>query len=208
MESSLRNRHSQSRNSVRSWMKRTVGKEVACHSYSGEGMQRALDGGCDSIRARSRFDRRANRAKWSSRDRLCPHIKRVLLRPRPSGHAGRPARRKRVSAHEESFRKALKAGVKIALVLMPAAFHGLIRSRRVPRLVEFGCLRCRRFRALPRGGRASRPEGEKSRDHPWRYADVIAVSGDPLADVKVLAMSASLCKDGKVFKTILGGQKR
>src|SRR5882757_9211043 len=25
------------------------GKKVACHSYSGEGMQRALDGGCDSI---------------------------------------------------------------------------------------------------------------------------------------------------------------
>ena len=25
------------------------GKKVACHAYSGEGMQRALDGGCDSI---------------------------------------------------------------------------------------------------------------------------------------------------------------
>ena len=42
---------------------------------------------------------------------------------------------------------------------------------------------------------------------PGAYADIIAVSGDPLADIKVLGNVGFVMKDGKVFKNELG-QKR
>ena len=44
---------------------------------------------------------------------------------------------------------------------------------------------------------------------PGAYADVIAVAGDPLADVKALGNVGFVMKDGRVFKNELGpGQKR
>ena len=44
---------------------------------------------------------------------------------------------------------------------------------------------------------------------PGAFADVIAVAGDPLADVKALSNVGFVMKDGKVFKNELGnGQKR
>jgi imidazolonepropionase-like amidohydrolase len=39
---------------------------------------------------------------------------------------------------------------------------------------------------------------------PGAYADVIAVSGDPLQDVKVLEHVGFVMKDGAVFKNDLG----
>jgi len=41
---------------------------------------------------------------------------------------------------------------------------------------------------------------------PGAYADVVAVSGDPLADVKVLQHVGFVMKDGKVFKDDLMGE--
>jgi len=35
---------------------------------------------------------------------------------------------------------------------------------------------------------------------PGAYADVVAVAGDPLADIKVLENVSFVMKDGKVFK--------
>jgi imidazolonepropionase-like amidohydrolase len=38
---------------------------------------------------------------------------------------------------------------------------------------------------------------------PGAYADVVAVSGDPLANIKVLENVGFVMKDGKVFKNDL-----
>ena len=35
---------------------------------------------------------------------------------------------------------------------------------------------------------------------PGRYADIIAVKGDPLADIKLLAQISFVMKDGHVYK--------
>jgi imidazolonepropionase-like amidohydrolase len=42
---------------------------------------------------------------------------------------------------------------------------------------------------------------------PGAFADVVAVSGDPLAEIKVLGKVAFVMKDGKVFKNDLTTQK-
>jgi len=47
------------------------GKKVACHAYGGEGLQRALDGGCDSIEHGLQLDRRAGGADEPGKARGC-----------------------------------------------------------------------------------------------------------------------------------------
>src|SRR2546425_3784800 len=90
------------------------GKKVACHAYSGEGMQRALDGGCDSIEhglalTDAQIAQMIKQGTW-----LVPTLSVYYYDHAPADTPEGQRDRKRVSAHEESFRKALKAGVKIA----------------------------------------------------------------------------------------------
>jgi imidazolonepropionase-like amidohydrolase len=42
---------------------------------------------------------------------------------------------------------------------------------------------------------------------PGAYADVVAISGDPSTDVKVLRNVSFVMKDGKVFKNEIGPKK-
>jgi imidazolonepropionase-like amidohydrolase len=43
---------------------------------------------------------------------------------------------------------------------------------------------------------------------PGAYADVVAVFGDPLANIKILESVGFVMKDGKVFKNELGSGRR
>ena len=43
---------------------------------------------------------------------------------------------------------------------------------------------------------------------PGAYADVVAISGDPSTDVKVLGNVSFVMKDGKVFKNEMGLPKK
>ncbi len=90
------------------------GRKVACHAYGGEGLQRALDGGCDSIEhgldiTDTQIAQMVKQGTW-----LCPTLS-VYYNEWASADTPEGQRdRKRALVHEESFRKALKAGVKIA----------------------------------------------------------------------------------------------
>jgi imidazolonepropionase-like amidohydrolase len=42
---------------------------------------------------------------------------------------------------------------------------------------------------------------------PGAYADVVAVAGDPLTNIKTLENVGFVMKDGKVFKNELAGKK-
>lgn len=42
---------------------------------------------------------------------------------------------------------------------------------------------------------------------PGAYADLVAVAGDPLANIKILERVSFVMKDGKVFKNDLAAKK-
>jgi len=185
------------------------GKKVACHAYSGEGMQRALDGGCDSIEhglalTDAQIAQMIKQGTW-----LCPTLSVYYYDHAPADTPDGQRDRKRVSAHEESFRKALKAGVKIAFGTDVGGFPWTDPiAQEFPRMVEFGMSPMQAIQsATSRAADLLDMKGKIGVIAPGAYADVIAVSGDPLADIKVLGNVGFVMKDGKVFKNELG-QKR
>jgi len=187
------------------------GKKVACHAYSGEGMQRALDGGCDSIEhglalTDSQIAQMIKQGTW-----LCPTLSVYYYDHAPADTPEGQRDRKRVFAHEESFRKSLKAGVKIAFGTDAGGFPWTDPiAQEFPRMVEFGMSPMQGIQsATSRAAELLDQKGKIGVIAPGAYADVIAVSGDPLADIKVLSNVGFVMKDGRVFKNELGpGQKR
>src|SRR6266436_7604340 len=88
-------------------------RKVACHAYNGPGLQRALDGACDSIEhgleiTDAQIAQMARQGTW-----YCPTISPYYGDWAPADTPGGQRDRLRASVHEESFRKAMKAGVKI-----------------------------------------------------------------------------------------------
>lgn len=75
-------------------------------------------------------------------------------------------------------------------------------------MVEFGMSPMQAIQsATSRAAELLDMKGKLGTIAPGAYADIIAVSGDPLADVKVLGNVGFVMKDGKVFKNEIG-QKR
>jgi imidazolonepropionase-like amidohydrolase len=185
------------------------GKKVACHAYSGEGMQRALDGGCDSIEhglalTDAQIAQMIKQGTW-----LCPTLSVYYYDHAPADTPEGQRDRKRVSAHEESFRKALKAGVKIAFGTDMGGIPWTESiAQEFPRLVEFGMTPMQAIQsATSRAAELLDMKGKVGVVAPGAFADVVAVSGDPLADVKVLSNVGFVMKDGKVFKNELGSKR-
>ena len=185
------------------------GKKVACHAYSGEGLQRALDGGCDSIEhglllTDAQIAQMVKQGTW-----LCPTLSVYYYdwasADTPEGQRDRA----RASSHEESFRKALKAGVKIAF---GTDIGGIPWTEPIaqefPRMVEFGMTPMQAIQsATSRAAELLDMKGQVGVIAPGAYADISAFNGDPLGDIKVLENAGLVMKDGKVFKNDLGATK-
>jgi imidazolonepropionase-like amidohydrolase len=178
------------------------GKRVACHAYSGEGMQRALDGGCDSIEhglvlTDAQIAQMVKQGTW-----LCPTLSAYYTDWASADTPQGQRDRKRASVHEESFRKALKAGVKIAFGTDMGGIPWTEPiAQEFQRMVEFGMTPMQAIQsATSRAAELLDMKGRIGVIAPGAYADVAAFAGDPLADIKVLENAGFVMKDGKVFK--------
>jgi len=181
------------------------GKKVACHAYSGIGMQRALDGGCDSIEhgillTDAQIAQMIKQGTW-----LCPTLNIYYMDWAPADTPDGQRDRKRVAEHEASFRRALAAGVKIAFGTDVGGFPWTDSiAAEFPRMVEMGMTPMQAIQAATsRAAELLDRTGQLGVIAPGAYADVIAVEGDPLADIKVLENVGFVMRDGKVFKNEL-----
>jgi len=177
-------------------------RKVACHAYNGIGLQRALDGGCDSIEhglelSDAQIAQMIKQGTW-----YVPTLSVYYYDPDPPETASGKRDRKRVELHGVSFRKALRAGVKIAF---GTDVGGFVWSdpiaQEFSREVEFGMTPMQAIQsATSRAAELLSRKGELGVIAPGAYADLIAVTGDPLADVRVLEKVQFVMKDGVVFK--------
>jgi imidazolonepropionase-like amidohydrolase len=185
------------------------GKKVACHAYSGIGLQRALDGGCDSIEhglaiSDAQIAQMVKQGTW-----YCPTIAVYYTDwAAPDTPAGQRDRL-RASVHEESFKKAMKAGVKI---VFGTDIGGIPWTEPIaqefPRMVDLGMTPMDAIHsATSRAAEMLDRNGQIGVIAPGAYADVVAVQGDPLKDIKELGRVRFVMKDGKIFKDEFREQK-
>jgi len=178
------------------------GKKVACHAYNGEGLQRGLDGGCDSIEhgldiSDAQIEQMAKQGTW-----YCPTLGVYYLdwaaADTPEGQRDRA----RAHLHETSFRKAVKANLKIVFGTdiggipwqdpIAAEFKWMVNLGMTPAAAIQA--------ATSRPAEMLGSKGELGQVAEGAYADIIAVSADPLKDITELEKVKFVMKDGAVFK--------
>jgi imidazolonepropionase-like amidohydrolase len=178
------------------------GKKVACHAYTNPGMKRALDGGCDSIEHGLELDDAAVAQMVKQGTWLCATLTPYYKLWAPEGTPAGRRDRKRVEVHGPSFRRALKAGVKIAFGTDVGGFSwSEPMAQEFPLMVQFGMTPMQAIQAATsRAAEMLGMKGQLGAIAPGAYADIVAVKGDPLKDVRVLEQVGFVMKDGKVFK--------
>src|SRR5437588_7921565 len=178
------------------------GKKVACHAYGGIGLHRALDGGCDSIEHGLDLDDAAIAQMLKQGTWLVPTLSVYYMDWSPENTPDGQRDRARASVHEISFKKALKAGVKIPF---GTDIGGIPWTDPIAQefgyMVKFGMSPMDAIKAATsKAAELLDKQGELGVIAPGAYADIIAVPGDPLANIETLKNVNFVMKDGKVFK--------
>jgi imidazolonepropionase-like amidohydrolase len=178
------------------------GRKVACHAYSGIGLHRALDGGCDSIEHGLDLDDAAIAQMLKQGTWYCPTIWAYFTAWAPENTDAGKRDRKRAEVHGPSFQKALKAGVKI---VFGTDMGGILWTEPIAeefsKMVELGMSPADAIKsATSRAAEMLDRAGEIGVVAPGAFADIVAVNGDPLPDIKVLQNVRFVMKDGSVFK--------
>jgi imidazolonepropionase-like amidohydrolase len=178
------------------------GKKVACHAYNGEGLQRGLDGGCDSIEhgldiTDAQIAQMAKQGTW-----YCPTLGVYYTDWAPADTPEGQRDRARANLHEATFRKAVKANLKI---VFGTDIGGIPWQEPIAEefkwMVKLGMAPAAAIQAA-----TSRPaemlgsKGELGVVAEGAYADIIAVGADPLKDIGELEKVKFVMKDGAVFK--------
>jgi imidazolonepropionase-like amidohydrolase len=178
------------------------GKKVACHAYNGIGLQRALDGGCDSIEhglemTDAQIAQMLRQGTWYCAT-LSPYYDDWAPADTPAGKRDRA----RAMLHETSFRKALQAHLKIVYGTdMGGIPWSEPLAQEFRRMVTLGMAPMDAIQsATSRGAEMLDMKGEIGVVAPGAYAEVIAVAGDPLKDVGELEHVGFVMQNGVVFK--------
>jgi len=184
------------------------GKKVACHAYNGPGLQRALDGGCDSIEhgleiTAAQIAQMVKQGTW-----YCPTIAPYYLSWAPEGTPQGRRDRMRAEVHGPSVKAAVKAGVKIVYGTdMGGIDWTESEAQEFPYLVQFGLTPMSAIQAATsRAAEMLDMKGEIGVLAAGGYADIVAVTGDPLADVKALANVRFVMKGGSIFRDDLSSR--
>jgi imidazolonepropionase-like amidohydrolase len=179
------------------------GKKVACHAYGGIGLHRALDGGCDSIEHGLDLDDAAIAQMLKQGTWYCPTIGAYYTDWAPADTAAGQRDRKRAAVHEVSFPKALRAGVKI---VFGTDMGGIPWSESIAQefsqMVRLGMSPMDAIKsATSRPAEMLEMQGQIGAITPGAVADIVAVNGDPVRDIKILENVQFVMKSGKVFKS-------
>jgi imidazolonepropionase-like amidohydrolase len=182
------------------------GRKVAAHAHGAQGIKNAVIAGVDSIEHGSFLDDEAIRlmkehATWLvadvyNDDYLLGHAEDLKIPPdfvEKERALGRTQR--------ESFARAVKAGVKIAFGTDAGVYPHGDNAKQFAIMVQYGMTPAAALRAATSSaavllGR----EKDVGTIAPGHYADLIAVDGEPLKDVRVLEHVPFVMKGGEIVK--------
>jgi imidazolonepropionase-like amidohydrolase len=191
------------------------GKKVAAHAHGAEAIKRAVRAGVASIEHGSLLDDEGIRLMKQHGTYLVADIYNDDYIVSEYTRLGYPAKiiekEKMVGrAQRENFQRAVRAGVKIAFGTDAGVYPHGWNARQFAHMVRWGltpmqAIQAATVNAADLLGWADRVGSIE----PGRFADIIAVGGDPLSDVTLLEHVAFVMKGGQVVKEeTAGGRAR
>ena len=185
------------------------GFRVAAHAHGAEGMKRALRAGVDSIEHGTLMDDEViglfkktggwyvptiSAGRYVADKAKDPNYYSALVRPKAAAIGPQL---------QNTFARAHKAGVKIAFGTDAGVFPHGENAREFGYMVEAGMSPIDAIRAATVHAAALLDQGKRlGAIEPGFAADIIAVEGDPLRDVKQLEQVKFVMKEGVVFKKL------
>jgi imidazolonepropionase-like amidohydrolase len=165
-------------------------------------LQRALDGGCDSIEhgleiTDAQIRQMVRQGTWYC-PTLWPYYLNWAAADTPEGKRDRA----RASTHEVSFGKALRAGVKIVFGTdMGGIPWDQPMAQEFPTMTKLGMTPMDAIKsATLHAAEMLNAQGDLGVVAAGAYADIIAVAGDPLQDINELGKVRFVMKNGTIFK--------
>jgi imidazolonepropionase-like amidohydrolase len=183
-----------------------LGLRVAVHAHGTDGINDALRAGVDTIEHASlanseSFQLAKKHGAWFDMDIYNDDY--ILAEGEKNGvYPESLAKEKMIGRQQrETFRAAHAAGVKMLFGTDAGVYPHGQNARQFAKMVEWGMTPMEAIRAAT----SSAAEAlDRSADvgaiAPGRYADMIAVEGDPLSDIRVLESVAVVVKGGQIVK--------
>ena len=177
-------------------------RRVSCHAFGGEGLNNCLEAGVESIEHGVQLDDAMIKKMIDKGIYLVPTLYHYQLDKehdlkRFGGHSV-------AEVSEKSFRRAVAQGVKIAFGSGVGPFPHGTQAKEFEYMVQFGMTPLQTIRAAT--SEAAKLMGWEDRVGsiaPGRFADLVAVSGDPLTDITELERVKFVMKGGQVVKNEL-----
>jgi imidazolonepropionase-like amidohydrolase len=185
------------------------GFHVAAHAHGKEGMLRAINAGVRTIEHGTHMDSDVMRAMRRQGTYYVPTItagKWVAMKAEEPGFFPEIVRPKAAAIGpqiQETFRKAYASGVKIAFGTDSAVSPHGENAKEFAYMVEAGMPPMEAIQSATSVA-AEVLDGSDAFGsiRPGRFADLVAVDGDPLADIAELQDIAFVMKEGRVYKPV------
>ena len=181
------------------------GTFVAAHAHGAEGIKAATRAGVRSIEHGSLIDDEGIALMAKTGNWLVADVYNGDYIDSVGRKEGWPADilRKNTETTEtqrEGFRKAVKAGVKIAFGTDAGVYPHGDNARQFAYMVKYGMTPMQAIQAATiSSAQLLRQEKDLGSIAPGKWADLVAVKGDPLADIRVLEHVSGVMKAGVVF---------
>lgn len=180
---------------------RDAGVPVVAHAQSKEGMLRAALAGCETIEHGDAGDIEVFRLMAKHNVGYCPTLAAAEAYARYFGgwQPGRPEP-KELKSKRESFRSALEAGVTIVNGSDIGVFAHGDGAKELEMLVEYGMKPVQALKAATSVAASALHMGEKiGAVKAGMLADLVAVEGDPTADIKAIRKVKLVMKGGTLY---------
>jgi imidazolonepropionase-like amidohydrolase len=182
------------------------GLRVAAHAHGASGINAAIRAGIDTIEHASLLDdesiklaKTRQRPVWFSMD--IKNTDYTQAEGRKNGELEENIRKDREigQVQRDNFRKAHKAGVRMVFAsdagVMPHAMVG----QQFAVMVEYGMTPLEAIRAATRDASQALGRNDVGAIEVGRYGDLVAVTGDPTQNVRLLEKVDSVVKGGKLI---------
>jgi imidazolonepropionase-like amidohydrolase len=186
-----------------------LGRKVAAHAHGAQAIKNAIIGGVDSVEHASFIDAEGIELAKQHGTYLVFDIYNddfIIQEGAKVGMLPESIEKERTvgRTQRENFRKAYLAGAKLAFGTDGGVYPHGENWKQFPYMVEYGMKPIEAIRsATISAADLVGLEGKAGVIAPGAYADLIAVQGDPLTDIRALSTVPFVMEDGRVYKNEL-----